>query len=76
MSKIELTQEQRDFKIDPLTLNNDFTYWLTKAKCMWNLKETNKRYNELRESFDHASAMEKLKRQMFEDGKKYRTDGK
>lgn len=65
MAKVELTQEQIDFKLDSLTLNRDFDYWLTKAKCMWNLKETNKKYNELRKEFDHATAMEKLKREMF-----------
>ena len=65
MSKLELTQEQKDFKLDSLTLNNNFTYWLTKAKCMWNLRETNKQYDELRKTLDHASAMESLKRKMF-----------
>lgn len=68
MAKIELTQEQKDFRLDSLTLNRDFTYWLTKAKCMWNLKETNKKYNELREELCHATAMEALKRQMFVNG--------
>lgn len=70
MAKIELTQEQRDFKLDPLTLNNDFTFWLVKANCMWNLKETNKKYDEFRLTLDHASAMEALKRQMFSNGLK------
>lgn len=70
MAKVELTQEQKDFKLDSLTLNNDFTYWLTKAKCMWNLRETNKRYNELRLTLDHAMSMEALKRQMFTNGLK------
>jgi len=68
MAKIELTQEQQDFRLDSLTLNNDFIYWLTKAKCMWSLKETNKRYNELRLDLDHAMAMEAIKRKMFENG--------
>lgn len=70
MAKIELTQEQMDFKLDSLTLNRDFDYWLTKAKCMWNLKETNKKYEEFRLTLDHASAMEALKRQMFTNGLK------
>lgn len=70
MAKIELTQEQKDFKLDDLTLNRDFDYWLTKAKCMWNLRETHKRYNEFRETLDHAMAMEALKRKMFEHGLK------
>jgi hypothetical protein len=65
MAKIELTQEQKDFKLDSLTLNNNFIYWLEKAKCMWNLRETNKQYDELRKTLDHATAMETLKRKMF-----------
>lgn len=69
MSKIELTQEQKDFRLDDFTLNKDFMFWLEKSKCMWNLKETNRKYNELRETLDHATAMETLKRRMFEDGK-------
>lgn len=63
--KQELTDEQKEFKLDSFTLNNQFTYWLVKAKCLWNLKETNKKYDELRLSVDHATAMETLKRQMF-----------
>lgn len=70
MAKIELTQEQKDFKLDSLTLNRDFDYWLTKAKCMWNLKETNQRYNDLRFTLDHAMAMEALKRQMYSNALK------
>lgn len=70
MKKNELTQEQREFRLDSFTLNNQFTYWLVKSKCIWNLKETNKRYNELREELDHATAMETLKRKMFELGLK------
>jgi hypothetical protein len=70
MSKIELTEDQKDFVLDPLTLNNQLIYWLTKAKCMWNLKETNKKYKELRISMDHATVMEGLKRQMFLNGLK------
>jgi len=66
----ELTQEQKDFRLDQFTLNNQFTYWLVKAKCLWNLKETNKRYNELRLTNDHATAMETLKRKMFVVGLK------
>lgn len=65
MAKIELTQEQKDFRLDAFTLNNDFIYWLAKAKCMWSLRETNKKYNELRLELDHAMAMDILKRQMF-----------
>ena len=70
MSKIELTEDQKDFVLDPLTLNNQLIYWLTKAKCMWNLKETNKKYKELRISMDQATVMERLKRKMFLNGLK------
>lgn len=68
--KIELTQEQKDFKLDTLTLNNQFIYWLTKAKCMWDLKTTNLKYDELRLKFDHGNAMDSLKRTMFQVGLK------
>jgi len=70
MSKRELTQEERDFKLDWITLNSQFTFWLTKAKCQWSLRETNKKYDELRLELDHATAMESLKRKMFENGLK------
>lgn len=65
MAKIELTQEQKDFKLDSFTLNNQFIYWLTKSGCMWDLKTTNKEYDKLRMELDHASAIESLKRKMF-----------
>jgi hypothetical protein len=65
MAKIELTQEQKDFRLDSFTLNNQFTYWLVKSGCMWDLKTTNKEYEKLRDELDHASAMESLKRKMF-----------
>lgn len=65
MAKIELTQEQKDFRLDSFTLNNQFTYWLVKSGCMWNLKTTNNEYDKLREELDHATAMESLKRKMF-----------
>jgi len=70
MAKIELTQEQKDFRLDSFTLNNQFIYWLTKAKCMWDLKTTNKEYDKLREELDHATALESLKRKMFNLGLK------
>jgi hypothetical protein len=70
MAKIELTQEQKDFRLDSFTLNNQFIYWLTRSKCMWDLKTTNKEYNVLREELDHASALESLKRKMFNLGLK------
>lgn len=66
--KHELTEEQKEFRLDDFTLNREFTFWLTKAKCMWNLKETNKRYNELRLGLDHATALEVLKKKMFQMG--------
>lgn len=65
MAKIELTQEQKDFKMDSLTLNKQFEYWLVKSNCIWSLRETNQKYEELRLNLDHASAMEHLKRKMF-----------
>ena len=68
--KIELTENQKQFRLDAFTLNNDFIFWLTKAKCMWNLKEANIRYDEFRLTLDHATAMEILKRKMFENGLK------
>lgn len=68
--KQELTQEQKQFRLDSLTLNEQFTYWLVKAKCMWDLKTTNEKYNALRTDFDHATALETLKRQMFVVGLK------
>lgn len=68
MAKIELTQEQKDFRLDSLTLYNDFSYWLIKSKCTWNLKETNTLYDNFRKTLDHAMSMEALKRKMFENG--------
>jgi len=32
---------------------------------MWDLRETNKRYDKLRLSLDHATALETLKKKMF-----------
>lgn len=65
MAKTELSQEQKDFRLDSFTLNNQFIYWITKSGCMWDLKTTNKEYDKLRDELDHASAMESLKRKMF-----------
>ena len=70
MAKYELTQEQKDFRLDDYTLNRQFTYWLVKSKCLWDLKTTNKHYNKLRETSDHATAFEKLKIMMFNLGVK------
>ena len=68
--KQELTKDQKEFELDWITLNRDFTYWLVKSGCVWNLKETNKEYRFFRLSLDHASAMESLKRKMFNLGQK------
>ena len=71
MAKQELTQEQRDFRLSDITLNTQFIYWLSKAKCMWTLMESNIKYNQLRESgLGHSDSFEKLKRTMFEQGLK------
>ena len=67
MSKKELTQEEKDFKIDSFTLNNQLIYWVTKSNCMWSLKEANDRYDGLLDTgIGHPEAFEKLKRKMFE----------
>lgn len=68
MEKFELTEEQRNFRLDDFTLNKQFTYWLVKSKCMWNLKTTNIEYNKLRLTLDHGTAFEKLKIMMFNLG--------
>jgi len=69
MAKLELTQEEKDFRLDSLTLNNQFAYWLERSMCVqWNLKETNERYNSLRIVYCHSDALEALKRKMFEIG--------
>ena len=71
MAKLELTDEQKEFRLDSLTLNNQMMYWLTKSKCVaWNLKKANEEYELLREELDHATAFESLKRKMFELGLK------
>jgi hypothetical protein len=68
MNKLELTQEQKEFRLDDYTLNRQFIYWLTKSKCMWDLKTANLEYNKLRENLDHAIAFEKIKVMMFNLG--------
>ena len=68
MGKFELTEEQKEFRLDDFTLNRQFIYWLTKSKCMWDLKTANSEYNELRKSYDHATAFEKLKIKIFNLG--------
>jgi hypothetical protein len=70
MAKLELTEEQKNFRLDSYTLNRQFTYWLAKSKCMWNLRTTNKEYEKLRKDYDHATAFEKLKIEMFNLGLK------
>jgi hypothetical protein len=37
---------------------------------MWNLRTTNKEYEKLRKDYDHATAFEKLKIEMFNLGLK------
>lgn len=71
MAKLELTEEEKEFRLDSFTFNNQVTYWLVKSKCVvWNLKKANEEYELLREEFDHATAFESLKRKMFELGLK------
>ena len=68
MSK-ELTQEEKDFRLDSWTLNRQLIHWLETSKCIvWNLRQANKEYDALREEYDHATAMPKLIRKMFEIG--------
>ena len=68
MAKFELTEEQKNFRLDNFTLYRQFTYWLTKSKCMWDLRTTIIEYEKLRKDFDHATAFEKLKIMMFNLG--------
>ena len=68
MAKQELTQEQKDYRLDDFTLNNQFLYWIPKAKCIWSLKQANQKYNDLRETLCHSDAFENLKKQMFNEG--------
>ena len=68
MAKLELTQEQKEFRLDDYTLNRHFIYWLTKSKCMWDLKTSHQEYDKLRVDLDHATAFEKLKVMMFNLG--------
>lgn len=63
-----LTHEQIDFRLDTFTLNNQFIYWLTRSKCMWSLKLTNEKYEDMRLTMDHGTAFESLKKKMFEFG--------
>lgn len=70
MSKFELTKEQKDFRLEPSTLNKQMVYWISKARSMCSLMEANKRYNELRKTKDHGTAFEELKRQFFKEGLK------
>ena len=42
MSK-ELTQEEKDFRLDSWTLNRQLIHWLEKSKCIvWNLRQAKK----------------------------------
>lgn len=70
MNKKQLTQEERDFRLDDFTLNNQLSYWINKSKCFeWNLKKGNQEYDLLRVTNDHATAMQLLIKKMFELGK-------
>lgn len=70
MKKKELTQEERDFKLDDFTLNNQFIYYINKSKCFnWTLRIANEKYNALRFKNDHATAMLILTKEMFNLGK-------
>jgi hypothetical protein len=67
--KVELTQEQKDYRMDDWTLNRQLIHWLEKSRCViWNLKDANNQYEKLREENDHATAMQKLIKKMFELG--------
>lgn len=69
MKKRELSESEIDFKMDALTLNRQFEYWLVKSKCIWSLRLTNKKYNSLREEgYCHSDSLEFLKRKMFVEG--------
>jgi hypothetical protein len=66
-----ITEEQKFFRLDPYTLNKNLIFWLTKSNCVtWDLKRANKEYDALREEYDHATAFEKLKKKMFDQGLK------
>jgi hypothetical protein len=70
MNKKQLTQEERSFRLDDFTLNNQLSYWINKSKCFeWNLKKGNQEYDLLRVTNDHVSAMQILIKRMFELGK-------
>ena len=72
MSKLELTQEQKDFKLDDFTLNNQLIYLLEKSKCVsWSLRDARRFYHKERETQDHVGAMDSTKREMFKLGIKY-----
>lgn len=68
MSKIELTEEEKEFRLDSYTLNNQLSHWLVKSKCMWNLKKANEEYDKLREGLDHGNSMQILIKNMFNSG--------
>jgi len=71
MAKIELTQEQKDFRIDEHTLNRQLMFFLEKSKCVvWNLRKAKDFYNNLRKTNDHVGALDITKKEMFKLGLK------
>lgn len=66
-----MTQEEKDYKLDDFTLNNQFIFLLTKSKCYdINLATINEEYAKLRLTQNHATTMQILKKRMFDYGKK------
>lgn len=69
MSKKEMTQEAKEFRLDPFTLNKQLIYWLSKSLCLWSLKEANIKYDVLRDKgLCHSDAFEMLKKKMYQEG--------
>ena len=70
MAKKELTIEQREYRLDCMTLNNQFSYYINKSKCFgWNLRKANDEYAILRLEHDHFDSFQIIVKRMFELGK-------
>lgn len=70
MKKRQLTQEERDYRLDDFTLNKQFDYFINKSKCFgWNLKKANEEYDLLRVLHDHTDSLQLIIKRMFELGK-------
>lgn len=68
--KRQLTQEERNYRLDDFTLNKQFIYYIDKSKCFdWTLKKANQEYDLLRVLHDHIDAMQILIKRMFKLGK-------